>query len=167
MKTNLLTLSKKTIVFLSITILFFSVSPVFAKPFSEKNMYVSVENVPLKTKASAASKTITFLEYASSVTVINEKGSWYEVTLTDDSSVTGWIASTALTKRKITSAQKDVNTDAHEIALAGKGFNAAVEESYSQTHESHFAEVDLIENNLLEEDIVLDFLSKGNLNEGE
>lgn len=140
--------------------------PLFAKPaVSEK--YVSVANAQVKEKASAKSKTVTTAPYALKVSILNEKGSWSEIQSSDFPEIKGWINTSVLSTRKLVASQENVTTDAHEIALAGKGFNSTVEETYSQNHESHFDDVDLIENNLLDDSTIYKFLTEGKLNEGE
>lgn len=141
-------------------------APLFAKPQSSVK-YVSVANVQVKEKAAAKAKTVSTVPYALQVVVLSEKGSWSEIQAVDYPEVKGWVNSSVLSSRKLVASQETVSTDAHEIALAGKGFNATVEESYSQTHESHFDDVDLIEMNMVDDSIIFDFITKGNLSEGE
>lgn len=140
--------------------------PLFAKPQSSVK-YVSVANVQVKEKASAKSKTVSTVPYALKVIVLNEKGSWCEIQAEEYPEIQGWVNSSVLSARKLVASQETVSTDAHEIALAGKGFNSTVEESYSQTHESHFEDVDFIESNMLDEETLFKFLSEGHLSEGE
>ncbi len=148
--------------------LFFAIitAPLFAKPQSSVK-YVSVANVQVKEKASAKAKTVSTVPYALKVIVLSEKGSWAEIQAEEFPEIKGWVNSSVLSARKLVASQETVSTDAHEIALAGKGFNSTVEESYSQSHESHFDDVDLIETNMIDDETLFQFLSEGHLSEGE
>ncbi len=82
------------------------------------------------------------------IAVIDEvQGEWYRITTALDK--TGWIHRTAITgaiesSSGDASASGSVTSD--EIMLAGRGFNADIEESYAGDHpELDFSKVDLME----------------------
>ena len=48
----------------------------------------------------------------------------------------------SLTKKKLISSDKNVTTNADELALAGKGFSKTIENAYSEEYEVSFDKVD-------------------------
>ena len=167
------------------------------KAKTQKYLYVAVEELGLKNKAGITAKQIDTLMYGSRVIVLDEKGSWCKIQLWNDNSVTGWVNSGSLTKKKIIVAQnasfnidqlalagkgnegqlrpqidvdedeedngKRVTTNPSELALAGKGFNSAVEAAYEDEFEVSFELVDAIEQNGVSEDTTIAFIIQGNL----
>lgn len=167
------------------------------KAKTQKYLYVAVEELGLKNKAGITAKQIDTLMYGSRVIVLDEKGSWCKIQLWNDNSVTGWVNSGSLTKKKIIVAQnasfnidqlalagkgnegqlrpqidvdedeedngKRVTTNPSELALAGKGFNSAVEAAYEDEFEVSFELVDEIEQNGVSEDTTIAFIIQGNL----
>ena len=69
-------------------------------------------------------------------------GKWTQV---KSGSSTGWIASSSLTKKKITASSSKANASAKEISLAGKGFTQEIENSYKNSSGTDYASVDKIE----------------------
>ena len=140
----------------------------FAASDSSKLQYVTLDPAPLQEKASAASKKIGTVDYASAVKVIQEKKGWVFVSLADDPSVQGWLPATALTTKKIKAKGKAANADADEIALAGKGFNSTIEAVYADEYMIDFSDVNLMETfNSSDIEEIIDFAYEGNLNAGE
>lgn len=90
------------------------------KQKSQKFMYVAVEELGLKNKAGITAKQIDTLMYGSRVIILDEKGSWCKIQLWNDASVTGWVNSGSLTKKKIIVTQ-NITTNAEQLSLAGKG----------------------------------------------
>lgn len=159
---------------------FISVSVFSAsKSKSQKLMYVAVEKLDLKNKASITAKQTASLDYGSRVIILDEKGSWCKIQLLEDDSINGWVNSGSLTKKKIIVASskvgssaddeidgnsgKRVSTNASELSLAGKGFNSAVEAAYEDEFDVNFALVDQIEKNGVSEEDTIAFIIEGNL----
>ena len=90
------------------------------KKKDSKVMYVAVEELTLKNKASITGRQCGSLIYGSRVFVIDEKGNWCKIKAFDDDSITGWVNSGSLTKKKIIVAS-NTTTNADQLALAGKG----------------------------------------------
>lgn len=84
-----------------------------------KIMYVNGKNVPLKNSTSLFAKQITTLSYGTEVEVLETKGNFTKIKVVK-SGKNGWIKSSFLTSKKISSTGK-ISTDADEITLAGKG----------------------------------------------
>ena len=146
------------------------------KSKSQKIMYVAVEKLDLKNKASITAKQTSSLDYGSRVIILDEKGSWCKIQLIGDDSVNGWVNSGSLTKKKIIVAstkvgsstddeniEKRVSTNASELSLAGKGFNSAVEAAYEDEFDVNFELVDQIEKNGVSEEDTIAFIIQGNL----
>ena len=163
------------------------------KQKSQKFMYVAVEELGLKNKAGITAKQIDTLMYGARVVVLDEKGSWSKIQIWNDASVTGWVNSGSLTKKKIIVANvttnadqlalagkanegqlrpqidvednydKRVSTNATELSLAGKGFNSAVEAAYEDEFDVSFELVDEVEKNSVSEDDTITFIIQGNL----
>lgn len=126
-----------------------------------KKMYVAVENAQLKDGTSFFAKSISDLKYASVVIPLEEKGKYLKVT-DSLSNKTGWIASSALSKRKITASAFKATAD--EMALAGKGFTAEIENAYKKNNKADFKSVDFIESFPFDKTKFYDFLIEGKLN---
>lgn len=118
--------------------------------------YVSVKNASLKAKPSGMAKTVTNVEYGDAVTWIRTDGNW---TLVSFNKKEGWISTNTITKRKVVSSSK-VNTDAKEIALAGKGFAAGLDASGNN---ENYALVDFIEKNEVSSNENFSFKKNGGL----
>ncbi len=101
------------------------------------------------------------------MTILAEAGKWTQIELKENPSNKGWIPSTNLTKKKIISG-KTQNLSESELALAGKGFSAEVEDAMKQRHgELRFDLVDKIEDNYVGDEDLLEFIVEGKLYGGE
>jgi len=130
-------------------------------------MYVAVKSVNLKSSTGFFARTLGKLDYGERVTVVQVSGNHLEVRSAVNSSVTGWTAASNLTPRQIIVSSSNT-TSAGEIALAGKGFNQEVEQSYrNQQGELNYADVDKVEGISLNEDELKRFLEDGRLSMGE
>lgn len=139
--------------------MFFCIFSVFAKVGDK--MYVSVEEAELKDGTSFFSKKIGSLLYGDEVIVLQEKGKWKEIQLAKNSSISGWVNTSSLTKKKIVVSDSRVSASAEELALAGKGFNAEIEEEYKKQGNVNYEAVDKLEKNRIEFTRVLDFMRAG------
>lgn len=153
--------------FLFIFSILFSVTYLFAAPENkssdkDKVMYVAIESLSVKTKASITGKEIGILNYGDKVIVTNEKGSWSKISF-DKETLEGWVNTSSLTKKKIIASENKVSTNANELALAGKGLNSTVEATYGVEYEINYDLVDEIENNQVSEEEVIEFIEEGKL----
>jgi uncharacterized protein YgiM (DUF1202 family) len=131
-----------------------------------RTMYVAVRTIALKSSTGLFAGTVTTLNYGDEVTVVQVNGRSVEVKSAADPSLTGWAPSANFSTKKIISGST-TSTSAREFALAGKGFNQEVENSYSTQGELNFAEVDKIESIKTDEADLLRFIEEGRLSAGK
>ena len=130
-------------------------------------LYVSVRNLPLKASTGWFARTTGTLEYGAQVTVIEVSGSFVNVRSAVNSSLTGWTSSSNFSTRQVVSGTSSTAT-AREVALAGKGFNAEVEQSYrGENRQLNYTDVDRIEAIVVNEDELRRFLEEGRLSMGD
>lgn len=133
-----------------------------------KRMNVQVRSAPLRATPSFLGKIGATLAYGDRVEVVETKADWMQVKLEDGRS--GWLHASALTEKRIVlkAGAEDVDSTAssREVALAGKGFNKQVEESYrGKNAQLDYARIDRMEkaNSTLQEREA--FLKEGGLTE--
>ncbi|HOF11315.1 MAG TPA: SH3 domain-containing protein [Treponemataceae bacterium] len=150
----------------SIVLIFLFLLPcVFAK--AGDTMYVNVKESILKSGTGFFASKLGTVYYGDTVIILAEAGKWTQIELKENPSNKGWIPSTNLTKKKIISG-KTQNLSESELALAGKGFSAEVEDAMKQRHgELRFDLVDKIENNYVGDEDLLEFIVEGKLYGGE
>lgn len=128
-------------------------------------IYVAVKESCLKTGTGSFDKTVKKLQYGEELYVKEATGKWYKVETTGTDKVQGWIPVSSVTSRKVVTGSKKVSASANEIALAGKGFNAQVENEYKQTNASlDYASVDKMEAFVLSDSELEKFIIDGQLN---
>ena len=132
--------------------------------FAASKLYVSVQNAELKNSPSYFAKTVATVSYGEQVTVLKKDGKWTQV---KSGSSTGWIATSGLTKKKISASSSKANASAKEISLAGKGFTQEIENSYKNSSGTDYAAVDRIETITVPASKEANFLQEGALNKGE
>jgi len=126
-------------------------------------LYVSTKSLDLKTSAG---KKVTTLSYGDKVTVTQVDGKNVEVKSSTDASLIGWAPSANFSAKKIVVGSASA-TSAKEVALAGKGFNQDVENTYSSQGEINFADVDKIESITADETALMNFIKEGRLSPGK
>jgi hypothetical protein len=89
-----------------------------------------------------------------------------EVRSAANSSLTGWTASANLSARQIVPGNT-ATVSARETALAGKGFNQEVEDSYKKQGNLNYADVDRTEAITVSEANLKRFLEEGRLSTGD
>lgn len=129
-----------------------------------KPFYVSVDSLSVRDKASFFGEETAELSYASPVYLLDEKKSWAKIQSIDDEEIIGWVNAKSLTKKKLIASEGNADTNANELALAGKGFNKAIEGAYSEEYEVSFDQVDEIEGYSLSDEDLVDFIREGKLN---
>ncbi len=104
---------------------------------AESSLTVQVRELELRQEASFLSPVITVLRYGDQVTIISRQGEWAQVSALF-SDMSGWAHMSGLTEEEL-----DLNAgqgslfggaDSDEVALAGKGFNQAVEAEHRSTN---------------------------------
>ncbi len=119
---------------------------VAAKPTT---MSLQIRKGDLRSSPSFLGRIVGSAAYGDRLTVEERRGTWIRVR-TEEGTLTGWLHSSALTKKKVKlkAGRKDADGAASsgELALAGKGFNSEVEAQFKQQNaEANFAAVDIIE----------------------
>lgn len=134
----------------------------FAAEKKQETRYVNVQNAEVKEKSSSFSKVLIVLNYADSVSLIEDNGKWAKISINGQQ---GFINSSSLTKRKIRSS--GFSASASELSLAGKGFNEEIEKSYKKSSNTDFTEVDKMETIIIDDKKLLRFIYGGKLNDGQ
>ena len=128
-------------------------------------MSVQVKKGQLRATPSFLGKIVANLAYGDRVEVLREQGKWIEVRHGRKS---GWLHESALTADRIvlSSGRGDVPTGAssEELALAGKGFNAQVEEEFkTQNKDIDFSWVNRMEKIVISPREMITFLKNGDI----
>jgi len=130
-------------------------------------LYVAVKTVDLKSGTGFFASNRGKLNYGDRVTVIQVSGKFVEVRSAANSSLTGWTATSNLSARQVVAGTSSTAT-AREVALAGKGFNQEVEQSYkNQQRNLNYADVDRVEAITIREADLRRFLEEGRLAMGD
>jgi len=156
----------KKVIFVLCLILF--IAGITAAQTVGQTLYVSVKNLPLKSSTGWFARTNGTLEYGAQVTVLRIDGRFIEVRSAANSTVSGWTAFANFSTRQVVSGTSSTATQ-REVALAGKGFNQEVEQSYKTgNRQLNFADVDRIEQTIsVDEEELLQFLQEGRLSLGD
>jgi hypothetical protein len=122
--------------------------------------WVSARSVALKSSTWFFATNRGTVNYADEVTVLQVSGSWAEVRA---GSVTGWIAVSNLSARRIVASATGSTATAAEVAQAGKGFNQEIENVYKAEGELNYADVDRTEELVISDEDLLNFIIAGRL----
>jgi len=155
---------KKLIILFSLVL--FITAPASAQVSSGGTMYVATKTVALKSSTGFFAKTNCTLNYGDRVTVMQVSGKYVEVRSYSNPSFRGWTASANLSVKQIISGNA-ASASAKEVALAGKGFNQEVENSYKKKGNLNYADVDRIEALSVKENELKRFLEEGRLSMGD
>jgi len=130
-------------------------------------LYVAIRTVDLKSGTGWFASNRGSLNMGDQVTVIRVDGRFVEVRSVRNQSLTGWTASANLSARQVVAGTSSTAT-AREVALAGKGFNQEVEQSYrDQQRNLNYADVDRVEAIRVNEADLRRFLEEGRLSMGD
>ena len=129
-------------------------------------LYVAVKTVALKSSTGFFASNKGTLNYGDRVTVLQISGRFVEVRSAANSSLTGWTASANMSARQIVPGNT-ATVSARETALAGKGFNQEVEDSYKKQGKLNYADVDRTEAIKVSEANIKRFLEQGHLSMGD
>jgi len=133
---------------------------------AESLRVVTRENA-LREDCSFLSPVKANLSYNDQIEVISGEGDWFKARY---KKVKGCIHKSAVTEKKVSlsggAASKTSSASEDEVALAGKGFNPQVEESYKRKHaELDFSKVDGIEKFKIPEEELIIFIRNGGLDQ--
>jgi uncharacterized protein YgiM (DUF1202 family) len=144
------------------------ISTAAAQSMTGKTMYVTAKTVDLKSSTAFFSDVKGTLEYGDQVTVLQEYGRWAEVRAVEKQNLSGWVATANLTsKRLLSGGSGTTSASANELALAGKGFNQEVENSYKANGNLNYDAIDAIEKEEVPNRELYNFLLEGHLARGE
>jgi len=149
-----------------ICFMFFTAGFASAQIGPGRTLYVSVKTIELKSSTKMLAGTVTTLNYGDEVTVQQVDGKFFEVKSAANSSLIGWAASSNFTTKKVIAGSASTTT-AKEFALAGKGFNQDVENSYNTQGNLNYNDVDKIEAITADEDGLMLFIEEGHLSPGK
>jgi hypothetical protein len=131
-----------------------------------ERMQIQVKQAQLRAQPSFLGKIEATLLYGDQVEVLEEQTDWSRVVV-PETSISGWIHTSALTTKKLTlqAGSTETGTSSDELVLAGKGFNAQVEERYKQENqELNYARIDQMEREyLFSPQAIREFLLDGGL----
>ena len=109
-----------------------------------QQLSVQVQEAQMRRSASFSGSLAATLVYGESVTVLEERGDWYRVRWAGE---TGWMHSSAFAGARTTayssgSDNVSAKVSEREVSMAGKGFNAQVEDAYRTTNPAGYAAVE-------------------------
>ncbi|MDR1863093.1 MAG: hypothetical protein LBQ67_04135 [Treponema sp.] len=128
--------------------------------------YVTAKTVKVKSSTGFFAAARGTLAYGAQVTVLQVSGKWAEIRSAGSPSMSGWIASSNLTAKRISASGSGSGASSGEIALAGKGFNEEVENAYRANGSLDYAGVDRTEALEVSQDDLYQFVTQGHLAEG-
>ncbi len=107
---------------------------------------VKVQTTALRSEPKFYSAVIATLRAGTQLTQVQAQGDWLKVQVAGAGGQTGWVHKSAVETKKfnlMASGGAKNQASAGEVALAAKGFNKQVEDSYKARHgEVNFAAVD-------------------------
>jgi uncharacterized protein YgiM (DUF1202 family) len=130
-------------------------------------MYVAVKEAEVKSGTGLLAEKRGTVVYGEQVTVLQGDSKWSEIRSAGQSAISGWVATSALTSRRIAASGATASASASDIALAGKGFSARVEQTYKDAGSLNYAQVDRMEAETVSNEVMYDFLTTGQLKTGE
>ena len=154
---------KKLVVLFTLTLL---ISGVLSAQISKGGTaWVSSKTAAIKSSTWFFAGTRGTLQMGDQVSVLQVNGNWAEVRAAANASLSGWTAVSNLSARQIVST--GTGASASEIALAGKGFNQEIENSYKSDGNLNFDDVDRIEAIKISDEELYQFVNDGHLVTGE
>ena len=141
---------------------------IVAVGLAAETLVVKIQTTQLRKSPQYFSQALVPLKAGDRLEKLGESSGWIQVKTS--AGVVGWIHSSAVqaTKLNLLAMDKGMKTQAtaSEVALAGKGFNKQVEDSYKAKHaDMNFAAVDAMLQIKVALAQVEDFLKKGKLGE--
>lgn len=129
-------------------------------------VYVSVKSTNLKASESSASKNAATVKYTDALKIEKFTDKKLYVSLVNSPEKKGWIKTSEITKKKITTKGKTSVTN-NEITLSAKGMTNVEAEFKANNPSLNFTTVDSIEKIILDRAIVIAFAAQGKLNMGD
>lgn len=138
-----------------------------AKAVSAGEMTVQVGKAQIWQAPSVVAPVLASLAYKDQVLVLGSSEGWAKVRVPGSTKV-GYMFMSALTRRPVSSSAAEAavpGITAGEIALAGKGFNDSVEESFRKSTHIDYAFVDAMEAYAYSPDVAAGFLNGASVGE--
>jgi len=158
-------------IFIALCVCFCVTAGAAAQTIKGGTMYVTAKSVELKASAGFFAAARGTLQYGAAVTVLQINGKWAEVRQTAGSQVSGWTAVANLSAKRIVQGSgggaSAGGATAGEVALAGKGFNQEIENSYKAGGRLNYADVDRTEAQKVSKQELYDFIVEGRLSKGD
>ena len=129
--------------------------------------WVSAKTVTLKSSTWFFASNRGTVSYGDEVSILQVSGNWAEVRSTGNASVSGWMSSGNLSAKRVIAASGSSSASASEVALAGKGFNQEVENTYKAGGNLNYADVDRTEAIAVSQEDLYRFVTEGRLAAGE
>lgn len=133
-----------------------------------ETLMVKVQTTYIRKEPKFYASTIKMLKAGDAMEKVSEEEGWFKVLLPDGTE--GWIHSSAVEKKSFSllainkTLKKDASAD--EVALASKGFNKQVEQTYRERNkEADFSGVDRMEKIKIDLEQIKKFLQEGKLGE--
>jgi hypothetical protein len=137
----------------------------FAQITKGSTAWVSAKKADIKSSTGFFASTRGSLTLGDEVSVLQVNGKWAEVRSAANTSLSGWMAASNLSARRIVSS--GTTASANEVALAAKGFNQEVEDAFKTKGDLNYADVDKTEAITISQDELYKFVTEGHLNTGE
>lgn len=132
---------------------------------SAASLSIQVEEGQVRSTPSFFGEIVDKVVYGESVELVKEQGPWRMVNTPRKPG--GWIHQSAVSESKVElvpGSNVDAGASGKEIALAGKGFNADVENAYKAGHKQvSFAWVDNMEKFTVKNADIEQFIKQGGL----
>ncbi|MDR0473030.1 MAG: hypothetical protein LBH43_05115 [Treponema sp.] len=148
-------------------LMFLIAGAVSAQISSGKAAWVSVKSIILKSSTWFFASNKGTLVYGDEVSVLKVDGNWAEVKSARNATVSGWITVSNLSGKRVIASGSSAGASASEIALAGKGFNQEVENSYKTDGKLNYDDVDKTEAIAVSQEELFQFMKDGRLATGE
>jgi hypothetical protein len=139
---------------------------VFGQAVKGGTMYVATKTLAIKSSTGIFASTRGTLQYGTQVSILQVSGKYVEIRSVGGVSVTGWTATANLSAKRIVTGAT-ANASANEVALAGKGFNQEVENSYKSEGKRNYGDVDKTERQQVTMEELEKFIVEGHLSKGE
>ena len=156
---------KKILVMLCVGL--FVVASAKAQAIKGGTMFVAAKTVELKSSAGFFASAKGTLAYGTLVIIIQIKGKWAEVRSAKNSSVSGWTPLANLSSKRVVPGGGTGGATASEVALAGKGFNQEIENTYKAKGRLNYADVDRTEAQKVSKQELHSFIVEGHLSLGD
>jgi hypothetical protein len=127
-------------------------------------MYVGIKKAEVKSSSGFFASKRGTLELGNPVTVVQARDKWMEIRSASPA-LSGWIASAALTGRRV--MPSGYTPRAGEVAMAGKGFSGEIERIYREGEGLDYSPVDAMESFEIPGEELYAFLAEGRLATGE